>query len=248
MIPKIIHQTWKNNIIPDNWSAAVESCKSKHADYQYILWTDETMDDFVKSSYPNFYQTYISYKYNIQRCDAFRYMVLYAYGGIYLDMDIICKKKLDNLLTYDIVFVKSENIDIYTNWFLMSIPQHPFILYSIEQLSLTCNKYNFLGKHIHVYYSTGPLFLSNNINKYKLNNIHNNYILLKNESSGDCTICNKDKCVGGSYFSHIKGQSWNDNDSHIYNFILCQYKKIIVFIILIILIIFYYKKYYKKTL
>lgn len=93
MIPKIIHQTWKNTKIPDNWIDAQKSCKILHPDYKYILWTHEDMDKFVKSEYPNFYKTYISYKYDIQRCDAFRYLVLYTYGGIYLDLDIVCKKK-----------------------------------------------------------------------------------------------------------------------------------------------------------
>ena len=46
MIPKIIHQTWKDNKIPDNWVNAVESCKLNG--YKYILWTDKTMDEFVK--------------------------------------------------------------------------------------------------------------------------------------------------------------------------------------------------------
>ena len=38
--------------------------------YKYILWTDETMEKWVKKEYPDFYTKYKSYKYNIQRCDA----------------------------------------------------------------------------------------------------------------------------------------------------------------------------------
>ena len=246
MIPKIIHQTWKNNIIPDNWVNAVESCKSKHVDYQYIIWTDETMDDFVRSSFPDFYQTYISYKYNIQRCDAFRYLVLYVYGGIYLDMDIICKKRLDSLLIYDIVFAKSSNIlSSLTNSFFMAIPQHPFIKFAINNLPLNINKFNFLGKHIHVMNSTGPSYL-NHIYKIYPHKINNYYFLTNTEFAGDCNVCNENSCRGGTYFKHIKGQSWNSIDSLIYKFILCQYKKIIVIIILIILTIFYYKYSYKN--
>ena len=67
MIPKIIHQTWKNNIIPDNWSAAVESCKSKHADYQYILWTDEMLFEYFELTQEeiNFINSFISDYYEI---------------------------------------------------------------------------------------------------------------------------------------------------------------------------------------
>jgi len=104
MIPKIIHQTWKNNVIPDNWKDAVNSCKEVNNDFKYILWTDQMMEEFVQKYYPEFLHTYKSYKHNIQRCDAFRYLVLYKYGGVYLDMDTICKKNLSELLHYDIVF------------------------------------------------------------------------------------------------------------------------------------------------
>ena len=43
MIPKIIHQTWKNKNIPDEWKDAVNSCKSIHKDFKHIVWTDETI-------------------------------------------------------------------------------------------------------------------------------------------------------------------------------------------------------------
>ena len=91
MIPKIIHQTWKNEKIPKKWKKAVKSCKFEG--YTYILWTDKKMDKFVEKYYPDFYDFYSSYKYVIQKCDAFRYLVLYKFGGIYLDMDLLCKTK-----------------------------------------------------------------------------------------------------------------------------------------------------------
>ena len=36
-IPKIIHQTWKNETIPEAWSIAQYSCVDLHPDYQYIV-------------------------------------------------------------------------------------------------------------------------------------------------------------------------------------------------------------------
>ena len=36
-IPKIIHQTWKNETIPESWSIAQYSCVDLHPDYQYIV-------------------------------------------------------------------------------------------------------------------------------------------------------------------------------------------------------------------
>jgi inositol phosphorylceramide mannosyltransferase catalytic subunit len=38
-IPKIIHQTWKNETIPEMWSIAQYSCRDLHPDYQYIVYS-----------------------------------------------------------------------------------------------------------------------------------------------------------------------------------------------------------------
>lgn len=240
MIPKIIHQTWKTSQIPDNWINGVKSCKSLHPDYKYILWTHEDMEKFVKEVYPNFYQTYISYRYDIQRCDAFRYLVLYKYGGIYLDLDIICKKNLNNFLHYDFVLSLSFNTEkLFTNEFLMIVPQHPFFKYCMDQLPNYLNSYSYFGKHLHVMNSTGPMFLTNMINNY--GKIKNMYILTKDESAGDCNICNENTCLGGKYFGHVFGQSWNSFDSYFYNFCLCNYVKIIFVIVVIIILFLIYK-------
>lgn len=34
-IPKIIHQTWQNESIPEKWQAAQQSCIDLHGDYEY---------------------------------------------------------------------------------------------------------------------------------------------------------------------------------------------------------------------
>lgn len=36
-IPKILHQTWKNETIPEAWSIAQYSCRDLHPDYEYIV-------------------------------------------------------------------------------------------------------------------------------------------------------------------------------------------------------------------
>jgi mannosyltransferase OCH1-like enzyme len=246
MIPKIIHQTWKNTEIPENWKFGVEECKKIHDDYEYKLWTDDMMEDFVKKEYSDFYETYKSYKYHIQRCDAFRYLVLYKYGGIYIDMDIVCKKKLDNLLKYDIVFTKSPNVThLFTNAFYMSTKNNKFIKYCIDNLPKNAKNRLLFGKHSHVVYSTGPNFLSNMIKDYKLENIKNNYVLTREEYAGNCDVCNISNtniCEGGYYFTHVVGQSWNSLDSKLFNDITCIYKNKImfVFLLLIIIIIIYF--------
>ena len=227
MIPKIIHQTWKNKTIPEAWKEAVESVKEKHKNYKYILWTDESMKQFVKKEFPDFYKTYNAYEHHIQRCDAFRFLVLYVYGGIYIDMDIMSKKSLNPLLKYDIVFVKQPYDNSFTNAFIACIPSHPFIQYCINKLPEYKDSYSFFGKHVHVMNSTGPYFLKKMVEHYKAekHTLKNHYILTKEEYSGDCTSCTFDTCKGGTYFKHIAGQSWHSYDSTLYVNTYCFLKQ-----------------------
>jgi hypothetical protein len=36
-MPKILHQTWKNETVPEMWAIAQYSCMDLHPDYQYIV-------------------------------------------------------------------------------------------------------------------------------------------------------------------------------------------------------------------
>lgn len=68
---------------------------------EYMLWTDETAREFVKTFYPAHLHMYDSYKYPIQRADSIRYFVLHHFGGVYMDLDIGCRRRLDPLLQGD---------------------------------------------------------------------------------------------------------------------------------------------------
>jgi mannosyltransferase OCH1-like enzyme len=236
MIPKIIHTTWKNKNIPVEWNESHESCKKINEGYTHRLWTDDDMDKFVKDEYPSMYDLYKSYKYHIQRCDAFRYMVLYKYGGIYIDLDIGCKKSLDDLLNNPLVLVKSQNVrSSFTNSFMMVKEKHEFMKYCIDNLKIHSNSLKFLGKHFHIMNSTGPSFLTKMVQEFKPIDLK---ILNKEDFSGNCTVCTYETCTGGNYFFHVDGRSWNSIDSVILNFIICN--KQYIFLVLLFSFSFYF--------
>lgn len=245
MIPKIIHQTWKDENVPTKWKAAVDQCRAKHPDFEYKLWTDEMMDNFVQKQYPEFHAVYVSYKHHIQRCDAFRYLVLYKYGGVYIDMDIRCLKMLNKFLEYDVVLARSSNIETsFTNSFFMTVPNHPFFKYCIDHLAENKNKFQYFGKHMHVMSSTGPGFVSEMLRKY--GDIPNSYVLTKEEFAGDCTACNEITCKGGEFFTHIQGHSWHEIDSTILNILLCNKKKILFGLAVVVAALAYFFGFRKK--
>ena len=68
-IPKIIIQTWKTNTIPDKYTTYVDTLKELHPDYQYIFFTDEQIEHFLKNNYPQYYETYKKLPIKIQKID-----------------------------------------------------------------------------------------------------------------------------------------------------------------------------------
>jgi mannosyltransferase OCH1-like enzyme len=98
MIPKILHQTWKDNNVPEHLLSFVSSWKSNHPAWNYILWTDEMNRNFIADQYPEFLPQYDAYPANIQRVDAVRYFILQKMGGVFIDLDFECLKSIDPLV------------------------------------------------------------------------------------------------------------------------------------------------------
>jgi len=80
-IPKLIHQTYIDRNIPNQWKDTMESCKSMNPTYEFLFWTDKSMREFIQTEYSWFLPVYDGYPYAIQRVDSFRYFVLHHYGG-----------------------------------------------------------------------------------------------------------------------------------------------------------------------
>jgi len=203
LIPKIIHQTYINSSIPAQWKAGQQSCLDLHADYEYKLWTDEKSREFISAEYPWFLATFDSYPFPIQRADAIRYFVLAFYGGIYIDLDDGCNRRLDPLLSYP-AWVRRTVPTGISNDAMGAVPQHPFFLRVIE--SLSGYKRNWGMPYITVMYSTGPLFLSV---------IWKEYLRGSRPAAEHVRILMPDEYKGfkWSFFNISKGSSWHGKDA-----------------------------------
>jgi alpha 1,6-mannosyltransferase len=62
---------------------------------EHTLWTDEKIDSFVKSKYPEYYSRFREFPHHIYRSDLARYMILNALGGLYSDTDTTLLKDYD---------------------------------------------------------------------------------------------------------------------------------------------------------
>ena len=155
LIPKIIHQTYKNESSPLKWQLTQNMTVRYHSEYEYKVrfqsyfqieaeeiakqfWTDNSALDFIAENYPTYLETYTSYPHPIQRADAVRYFVLYHFGGIYLDLDIVPRRKLDTLLTLSAFACLTTPTGI-SNDSLGCTAGHSFFLHVINSLR-TFNK------------------------------------------------------------------------------------------------------------
>ena len=121
MIPKLVHQIyWGFNdngvLLKDikEYKGAVDQnelyCLTNNIKYK--MWNKKDIELLLVDKYPEYIDLYNEFRYDIQRADFIRYIILYEYGGVFIDCDVIFLK---NCIPYDIFdreyfFVKSMGV------------------------------------------------------------------------------------------------------------------------------------------
>lgn len=215
-IPKILHRTWKNtnlSTVPNpKWIECFTYCQEKHPKWTIILWTDETGREMVRQSYPWFLHDYDSYQFPIQRVDSLRYFLLHKYGGVYMDMDISCRRTLDELVDAvppDTVLLPITTPLGLSQDVLLAPANHPFFTQLIHSLSAANRWYG--SPYPTVFFSTGPSFVTRQ------------YLFGPREATKNVKIMANDVLEGldqkqeqaGGFFKHVKGSSWHSTDAKI---------------------------------
>ncbi len=157
IIPKIIHQIWLGPKTPPAvFKQSQESIKKYHPDWEYKLWTDKDIPDLLLHN-QKFYDLTNNYG---AKADILRYELLYKFGGIYLDVDMVCLNPLDILLQYDL-WSCVQPLDCkggLCNCVIGSIPGHPILEHCIASLEESWYKYqkNLRGPMRNVVITVGP--------------------------------------------------------------------------------------------
>lgn len=102
-IPAIIHLIWLGSTPPPAVNLAVASWKKHHPHWEIKLWTEREMETFVWSSFhaENFFKKGKNWA---EKSDILRFEILYQFGGIYSDTDVICLNSFENLVATGITF------------------------------------------------------------------------------------------------------------------------------------------------
>lgn len=105
MIPRIIHYCWYgHSVMPIEMQKCIESWREKCHGYIIKEWNEDNspMDiPWIKDAYACGKYAFVA--------DYMRFYVLYHYGGIYLDTDMLLIKPIDDLLQ-DEAFLGREDI------------------------------------------------------------------------------------------------------------------------------------------
>ncbi|KZT62887.1 glycosyltransferase family 32 protein [Calocera cornea HHB12733] len=233
-IPRILHQTWKDETLPEKWAGVSQGCRDLMPDYEYMLWTDASSRQFIAEHYPWFLDTFDGYPYVIQRADTIRYFVLYHYGGIYLDLDVGCERRLDPLLVHPVILPKTIPVGV-SNDLMFTAPQHPFFRRAIH--ALKGFDHNWIMNYPTVMFSTGPMFVSAVYGLYTAApgyprtpedevRVLPKSLYGKNAKEGEAPH---------AFFAHYYGSSWHSDDAGLVLF-LGHYGTIIMYIALFILV------------
>lgn len=61
-IPRIVHQTWKVDQVPDQWQPVRQHCMDLLPDFEFRMWSDIESRRFIQDHYPFFVKTWDSYR------------------------------------------------------------------------------------------------------------------------------------------------------------------------------------------
>lgn len=198
-----------------------------------MLWTDASSREFIAEHYSWFLDTFDSYTYPIQRADAIRYFVLYHFGGVYIDLDIGCLRRVDPLLIYPVILPKTIPVGV-SNDLMFAEQYHPLLEQTIH--NLIDFDHSWVLNYPTVMFSTGPMFLSAQYGLYTAahpDTAFQDIRILPKALYGKNA---KEDEAPHSFFSHFYGSSWHADDAAFIGF-LGSWGKVLMWIGLAALII-----------
>lgn len=155
-IPKLWHQTGPSRDVGPRLEEVIGQVVRLNPGWRYTFYDDADMLRVIGESYgPETLRVFrmIDRSYGAARADLFRYLVLYRYGGVYLDLKSSARVPFDQVLGDDPRFVVSQwdnrsgdehegwglhpETDFFPGgevqqWFLASPPRHPLLRAVIE--------------------------------------------------------------------------------------------------------------------
>jgi mannosyltransferase OCH1-like enzyme len=141
IIPKIIHHIWlENDRLPTIYNHYINTWKKFHIDWQFKLWLAQDIEklDFADKE---LYQNARTYE---EKLDIARLVILDKYGGIFVDVNIECLSRFDELVhKYELFAGLDPTIidkTVISDTLIGSIPAHDVVRNTLKLIKETWNK------------------------------------------------------------------------------------------------------------
>ena len=162
-IPKSIIQTFKSNIIDKAVYDNTMSILALNPDYNYYFITDDIGIQLIKQYFNNdILNAYNKLNIGAAKGDFLRYIAMYIYGGVYLDldsgMDLVLSSYIDPQVEH--VFFTDGGFNAI-QWVFMVSPKHPIILTIINEMVKRIS-----NKEPNIFLATGPTLFTDCIFNY----------------------------------------------------------------------------------
>ncbi len=102
-IPSVVHLIWLGSPPPEVVHLVMASWKKYHPQWEIKLWTEKEVENFAWST-PYSENFFKQGKNWAEKSDILRFEILYQFGGIYADTDVVCLKSFDDLMNKGISF------------------------------------------------------------------------------------------------------------------------------------------------
>lgn len=152
MIPKTIHQIWLGDNKPTEWLDTFNIYPD------YTLWTEKNIPTLYNQD------LFDEQDRGCAKADILRYELLYRYGGVYFDADMVCLKKIPDSFLKDDFFTAYESEEyapgLVNNAVIGCTPRHPIIKKLVEGLRTRDTK-------LPTWKRFGPGYLTEVLNEYE---------------------------------------------------------------------------------
>lgn len=164
-IPKYIFVTapFKETKLPSVIYYQLSNIKINNPDYQIHYYDDEQCREFIKINFPDYLNDYDILIPSAYKADLWRYLILYYYGGIYMDIGHLPLVSFEEIIDINDEFISVKdfkNAGIH-NAFICVYPRHPLLHKVIDLTINNIRKRNYGLNSLDI---TGPKVLSRAFN------------------------------------------------------------------------------------
>ena len=237
----VAHFIWFQGTPPSKYLTTIDNFQQINQNFKIYVWSEKTLLPLLKNNHI-FYNAIRKCEYMIQKIDIYKYLVLYYFGGIYLDLDIVVESKFSNYFLneinkYDLVFSKIKMIQIIpinfiNNGIIFAKKGSPLLLKIVEDINWDQPFYK--TKDWRVLDTAGPLYVTRWCKENKIKTIDQKYV------EGRPLFYFYNQEYKGIFITHLHHNNWMDNYLYLVVVIINYSLYLIIFLIIIL---FLYKTY-----